>query len=270
MDWLKVILLGIIEGITEFLPISSTGHLLIAADIVKFQGELSGTFEIVIQLGAVLAVLGYYARDLLAQARAVPRDPTARRFWLAIVLAFIPAAAVGVLLRGWIKAVLFASPSVIAWSFIVGGIILIVVERIPRPAPTTTEVTAISFRQALGIGVAQVCALIPGVSRSGASIVGGLIGGLDRRTATAFSFYLAIPTLGSATLLDLITSLDQLSGSSLGYLFVGSLVAFVVALLALGWLLRYVANHSLVAFGVYRILAGLAVFALIWGGVIAP
>jgi undecaprenyl-diphosphatase len=268
VEWLKAILLGGIEGVTEFLPISSTGHLLIASDLLRFRGGTDGTFEIVIQLGAVLAVLGYYANDLLGQARAVRRDPAVRRLWLGIVLAFLPAAIIGVLLRGWIKAVLFASPTVIAASFIVGGIILIAFERLPRRAPTTTALTGVTLHQALGIGVAQICALIPGVSRSGASIIGGLIGGLDRPTATAFSFYLAIPTLGAATVLDLVTSLDQLTGAQIGQLFVGGVVAFVVAWAALGWLLRYVAHHSLVAFGCYRIVAGLVILGLIWAEVI--
>lgn len=269
MEWLKVILLGAIEGVTEFLPISSTGHLLIAADLLRFGDDVGGTFEIVIQLGAVLAVIGYYARDLLGQARAVRRDPAVRRLWIGVALAFLPAALLGVLLRGWIKAVLFASPTVIAWSLIVGGLVLIAVERRPRPAATATALTAVTLRQALGIGVAQALALIPGVSRSGAAIVGGLLGGLDRPTATAFSFYLAIPTLGAATLLDFAASLDQLTGAQLGQLLVGGIVAFVVAWAALGWLLRYVSRHSLVAFGVYRILAGLLILGLSWAGVLA-
>ena len=263
-----MILLGAIEGVTEFLPISSTGHLLVAADLLRFGGDSGGTFEIVIQLGAVMAVLGYYARDLLGQARAVRRDPGVRRLWLGLLVAFLPAAILGVLLRGWIKAVLFASPTVIAWSFILGGVALIAIERLPRRAPTATTLTGVTLRQALGIGVAQVLALIPGVSRSGASIVGGLLGGLDRPTATVFSFYLALPTLGAATLLDLITSLDQLTGAQLGQLLVGGMAAFVVAWVALGWLLRYVANHSLVAFGIYRILAGILVLGLIWDGIL--
>lgn len=268
IDWLRVIFLGALEGLTEFLPVSSTGHLLIAARLIGFRDDAGGTFEIVIQLGAILAVVGYFARDLLAQARAVPRDPAVRRFWLAIVIAFLPAALLGVLLRGWIKTVLFASPTVIAWSLIVGGIALIAVERLPRPSAATAAVTGVTLAQALGIGAAQALALIPGISRSGATIVGGLLAGLDRRTATAFSFYLAIPTLGAATLLDLISSLDELSGGQIGQLLVGGIVAFIVAWLALGWLLRYVAGHSLVAFGLYRIVAGALVLALVWLGVL--
>ncbi|HEU5013045.1 MAG TPA: undecaprenyl-diphosphate phosphatase, partial [Roseiflexaceae bacterium] len=209
--WWQVITLGVVEGLTEFLPISSTAHLLITADLLHFENNIGGTFEIFIQLGAILAVIGYYARDLLQQARALPSSRTVQRFWFGIVLAFIPAAVIGLLLRKWIKAVLFASPTVIAWSLIIGGIVLIAVERWPR-RPTTHEVEQITPLQALGIGIAQVFALIPGVSRSGASIVGGMWSGLDRRAATAFSFYLAIPTLGAATIVDLLGSLHQLGG----------------------------------------------------------
>ncbi len=264
--WWEVVILGIVEGLTEFLPISSTAHLLITADLLRFPNSIGGTFEIFIQLGAILAVVLYYARDLAAQARALPTSPQVRRFWLGIVIAFIPAAIVGLALRKWIKTVLFASPLIIAVSLIVGGIILIVVELLLRRPATTSDVEQISFRQALGIGVAQIFALVPGVSRSGASIVGGMLAGLDRPTATAFSFYLAIPTLGAATVVDLLGSLAQVSAGDLARLAVGTLVAFVVAWLSIGWLLRYVAHHSFVAFGIYRIVAGLVVLALLAAG----
>ena len=260
--WWHVIFLGIVEGITEFLPISSTGHLLIASKAIGFQNSIGGTFEIFIQLGAVLAVLGYYARDLLQQARAVGTDQGVRRFWLGIVVAFLPAAVIGLLLHDWIKQVLFDSPTMIAWSLIVGGVIFILVERLPKRADVR-DVRQISLLQALGIGFAQVTALIPGVSRSGASIIGGLLGGLDRPTATRFSFYLSIPTLGAATVVDLLGSLDQIAPADVGRLALGTLVAFVVAWLSIGWLLRYVARHTFVAFGVYRIVAGLVILALV-------
>lgn len=265
-SWGIVVILGIVEGLTEFLPISSTAHLLLVADLLGFQGSIGGTFEIFIQLGAILAVVAYYANDLRAQARSLPTSATARRFWIAIMIAFLPAAVVGLALRTWIKQVLFASPSVIAWALILGGVALIVIERLPKRAITAQDVEHISFGQALGIGVAQVLALVPGVSRSGASMIGGILGGLDRRTATAFSFYLAIPTLGAATLVDLLGSLDQISGSDVGRLLVGTLVAGVVAWMSIGWLLRYVAGHSFVAFGIYRIVVGALVLALVAAG----
>ena len=267
-EWWKAIILGIVEGLTEFLPISSTGHLLIVSDLLEFQQSIGGTFEIFIQSGAVLAVLGYYARDLLSQARAVPSDPNVRRFWACIVVAFLPAAVLGLLLRTWIKAVLFASPAVIAWSLILGGIVLILVERRPRRAVMTITPTAISLRQAVVVGLAQATALIPGVSRSGASIVGGLLTGMDRPTATAFSFYLAIPTLGTATVVDLLSSLDRVSSSDLQLLLLGTAVAAVVAGASIHWLLRYVAHHTFVSFGIYRVVAGLVILLLSVAGVL--
>lgn len=267
-EWWKAILLGVVEGLTEFLPISSTGHLLVAADMLRFGESAGGTFAIVIQLGAVLAVLGYYARDLLAQARALPCDAAFQRFWLGVAVAFIPAAAVGVLLHGWIKRVLFASPTLIAWALIAGGLVFLLVERLPGRPATTRHLMQISLRQALGIGVAQVCALVPGVSRSGATIVGGLLAGLDRPTATRFSFYLALPTLGAATLLDLAGSLDQLTSANLAALVLGTAAALLVAWASIGWLLRYVAHHTFVAFGLYRIAAGLVILVFVQLGLL--
>jgi undecaprenyl-diphosphatase len=266
--WGTVVVLGVVEGLTEFLPISSTAHLLLVADLLGFQGSIGGTFEIFIQLGAIIAVIAYYARDLIGQARALPTRSSARRFWIAIIIAFIPAAVVGLVLRSWIKQVLFASPTVIAWALILGGLVLIAIEYLPKRVPSARDVEQISFGQALGIGVAQVLALVPGVSRSGASIVGGLLGGLDRQTATAFSFYLAIPTLGAATLVDLLGSLDQITASDVGRLILGALVAGVVAWLSIGWLLRYVAGHSFVAFGIYRIIVGALVLVLVAVGLL--
>ena len=264
-EWWQVLILGVVEGITEFLPISSTGHLLLASDLIGFEHSIGGTFEIFIQLGAVLAVVGYYARDLLGKVRAAPGDVSVRRFWLALLIAFLPAALVGLTLRDVIKDVLFESPTLIAGALIVGGVILLLIERLPLQA-RTSAIEEVSFKQALGIGIAQVFALIPGVSRSGASMVGGLSSGLDRVTATAFSFYLAIPTLGAATLIDLLGSMDQLSQADLGRLLLGMLVSFVVAWVCIGWLLRYVARNTFFTFGVYRILAGLVVLALVATG----
>jgi undecaprenyl-diphosphatase len=261
-EWLKTVALGIVEGVTEFLPISSTGHLLVASQLLHFSESMGGTFEVFIQFGAVLAVLGFYAGDLLGQARALPRDPLTRRFWLAIALAFLPAAVLGLALRDFIKSQLFTQPAVIAWSFIIGGVVLIAIEYLPRKV-ITTQATAVSWPQALAIGCAQVVALVPGVSRSGATIVGGLLAGLSRPAATSFSFYLAIPTLGAATLYDLARSVRDLKSGDVAFLLVGTIVAGLVAWLSIGWLLRYVGNHTFIPFGIYRILAGLVLLALI-------
>jgi undecaprenyl-diphosphatase len=261
-EWLKTVFLGVVEGVTEFLPISSTGHLLVASDLVRFSESMSGTFEIFIQFGAVLAVVAFYAADLLQQARDLPRNPQVRHFWLAIFIAFLPAAFAGVLLRDFIKNQLFTSPTVIAWALILGGVVLIAIERLPRPK-ITERADHISWKQAIIVGVAQVASLVPGVSRSGATIVGGMLAGLDRPAATTFAFYLAIPTLGAATLYDLARSIRALNPNDLAFLFVGTVVAGFAAWLSIGWLLRYVAHHTFVPFGIYRILAGAVVLVLV-------
>jgi undecaprenyl-diphosphatase len=270
-EWWKVIILGVVQGISEWLPISSTGHLLLTARLLDYQGSIGGTFEIFIQFGTVLSVIVFYFSDLLAQARAVAglgdtspaRQAQARRFWLAIIIAFIPAALIGLLARDFVKTVLFDSPATIAGALIIGGVIFLLIERFPPKAASTEEVEQISFGQAIGVGLAQCLALVPGVSRSGASIVGGLFAGLDRRSATAFSFYLSIPTLGAATLVDLIGSYDQIGPSDWGRLLLGAAVAMIVGYLTIGWLLRYISRNNFVAFGVYRIVAGVVILALV-------
>lgn len=248
--------LGLVEGITEFLPVSSTGHLIVAADLLNFR-DTGGTFEIVIQLGAVLAVISYYARDLLGQARTLPERAEVRGLWLGIALAFLPAAVLGVLFSDVITRYLF-SPVTVAISLILGGAVLWVIEGRTFTA-RTTALTQVSPRQALLVGCAQCLALVPGVSRSASSIIGGLLTGLDRSTATAFSFYLSIPTLGLATLYALIRGREALDSTQLGPLLVGLTVSFVTALLAIGWLLRYVSRHNFRGFAVYRILAGVGI-----------
>ena len=190
----------------------------------------------------------------------MPSDRTVRRFWLNIVIAFLPAALVGLVLHDWIKARLFQS-TVVAAAMIVGGVILLLVDR-REHSVRTVSLYDMSPKQALGVGLAQILALIPGASRSASSIIGGLLSGLDRPTATAFSFYLAIPTLGLATVFELIKSLDQITAGDLLNLALGTAVSFVVSLVVIGWLLRYVANHNFKPFAVYRIVAGLLV--LVW------
>ena len=260
-----VILLGIVEGITEFLPISSTGHLLIFSGLLQSEvaERLGGTFEIFIQIGAVVAVLGYYRDDIIHQIRSVRHDQSTQQLWINIVIASIPAAILGFLLRDVVKDVLF-SPTVVAVALIVGGIVFILVERsLQDKELETTALEEISHLQALKIGFAQTLALIPGVSRSGASIVGGLLVNINRPTATAFSFYLAIPVLGGATVLDLLLSLDEIQVNDFAYLFLGAVISGVVAWFSIRWLLRYVQNNQFVAFGYYRIAAGVVVLMLV-------
>jgi undecaprenyl-diphosphatase len=265
-EWLKVIILGIVEGITEFLPISSTGHLVVTAALLDFQNSLDGTFEIFIQLGAVVAVMVYYRRELLAQIKAVPTDRNVQRLWLCILVAFLPAAGIGVILLDTITALL-DSLVVVAVSLIVGGVIFLLIER-RQPAVNPTATAAITLRQALLIGIAQTFALIPGVSRSGASIIGGMQAGLSREAATQFSFYLAIPTLGGATLVKLIAVLDEISGTQLALLVLGAVVSGIVAWVAIGWLLRYVAANTFVVFGYYRIIAGVLILLAMMAGIL--
>lgn len=255
---LAAAVLGIVEGVTEFLPISSTGHLIVAADLLNFSS--AAAFEIIIQLGAVIAVVWFYRQALLEQARQLPHDRSIQHFWLAIVLAFIPAAVVGLLLSDYIERVLF-SPQVVAVSLIVGGIVLWIVEAISKQ-PTTYEATQITIRQALIVGFAQLTALIPGVSRSGATIVGGLLSGLDRPAATSFSFYLAMPTLGAATVYSLVKDIGTISGAGFIDLGIGLVVSFITALLAIGWLLRYIAKHDFRGFAVYRIVVGVIILLI--------
>jgi len=265
-DWLKVLILGVIEGFTEFLPISSTGHLLVASSLLDFHSNLNSTFEIFMQFGALIAVVLFYRAELLRQVQTVRTDAAVRRLWLNVIIAFMPAGLVGFFLHGWVKANLVDTSSnapIVAAALIVGGVIFLLVER-SRPGNVgVAELADITPTQALLVGIAQVTALIPGVSRAGASIIAGLLVGLRRETATAFSFYLAIPTLGVATAFDLLTNLDRLDGATLLLLILGIIVSALVAWFAIGWLLRYVSRNTFVPFGYYRIVAGLAILLLI-------
>ncbi len=265
MDFLYSLILGVVEGLTEFLPVSSTGHLLVASALLNFPpAEPKGfrtTFDIFIQIGAVLAVLIYYGRDLTRQAQQIPTDRAVQRFWLNIFIAFLPAAIIGLLTLKIIEGSL-STPLPIGIALILGGIVFLVVDRKDRPG-TVHDIKAVTPKQALAIGLAQVVSLIPGVSRSGASIVGGLLAGLDRLTATTFSFYLFIPTLGAATLYKLYTALrdKEIATGQLPLLTVGTIAAFIVSYTSIVWLLRYVSSHTFRAFGVYRIIAGILIIA---------
>ncbi len=266
-EWIKVVILGIVEGITEFLPISSTGHLIVAAALLNFQNSLGGAFEIFIQLGAVVAVIAFYWRDLFQQVRNAPTSPQTRRFWFGIVIACVPAAALGFLLRGWITDTLF-HPVVVAASLIIGGIVFLIIERQPQRETITEETLNISLRQALFIGLVQTIALIPGVSRSGASIIGGMQAGLSRKAATQFSFYLSIPTLGGATLVELLDVLGSITNDQLALFMLGAVVSGIIAWLSIAWLLRYVASNTFVAFGYYRIIAGVVILLAVGVGLV--
>jgi undecaprenyl-diphosphatase len=253
-DTLTALILGAIEGFTEFLPISSTGHLILAGDLLGFQSDLGKLFEIVIQLGAILAVVVLFFRRLWRVLVGLPSDPAARRFAYAVVLAFLPAAVLGVLFHGFIKNVLF-SPWVVVTTLFLGGIAILAIERL-APRPRHREIETMPMATALGIGFCQALALIPGVSRAGATILGAEMLGVDRRIATEFSFYLAIPTMLGATVYDLWKSRDALSANGIDLIVIGFVTAFVVALPVVRGLIGFVGRHGLAPFAWYRIALG--------------
>ncbi|MDE0610371.1 MAG: undecaprenyl-diphosphate phosphatase [Anaerolineaceae bacterium] len=265
-DVLTAILLGVLEGLSEFLPISSTGHLIVGASLLDLPPALRGSFEITIQAGAVLALLLHYGRDLASSLWAIRNDPQARHFWAGILVASLPAGMTGFLLRDWIKQTLF-SPSVVALALMAGGVVLLLTDRQPHPQTRDAE-RHLSLRQALFIGCVQTLALIPGVSRSAATIVGAMRVGLDRSSATRFSFWLAIPLLGSATLSELVDVAGRASRAELGVLLLGCAVSAAVAWLAIAWLLRFVSGHSLAPFGWYRIAFGLLLLLVTRPGIL--
>lgn len=256
---LKALILGAIEGATEFLPVSSTGHLIVAADFLGFRGEIAKTFQIAIQLGAILAVVWHYRHRLASVVKGLASEPPTRRFVANLAIAFLPAAVLGATFSTWIKANLF-NPVSVAVALIVGGLVIILIEKRDRP-PRVATVDDISWREALWIGVAQSLALIPGTSRSGATIMGGLLAGLSRHAATEFSFFLAIPIMFAATGYSLWKARELLSLADLPVFAIGFVAAFVSALVVVRFLLHFVARHSFVPFAWYRIVAGLL---LLW------
>jgi undecaprenyl-diphosphatase len=256
--------LGLLEGLTEFIPVSSTGHLLLAGHFLGFESA-GKTFEVVIQLGAVLAILTVYAAKLWAVFSAAPRDPQARRFILSVLIAFLPAVFIGVLAHDFIKTVLFETPMLIAIMLILGGFILLFVDRI-APAPRHEDAMQLPLPMALKIGFIQCLAMIPGVSRSGATIVGALMLGASKRAAAEFSFFLSMPTMAGAFAYDLFKNRDVLDASAMGEIAVGFALAFVSAVLVVKWLLGYVSRHGYALFGWWRIIVGgLALAALLAG-----
>jgi len=256
--------LGLLEGLTEFIPVSSTGHLLLAGHFLGFESA-GKTFEVVIQLGAVLAILTLYFTRLWTVFSTAGRDPAARRFLVSVLLAFLPAAVVGVLAHDFIKTVLFESPRLIAVMLIVGGVVLLVVDRL-APVPQHTDAMAIPFRKALTIGVAQCLAMVPGVSRSGATIVGALLLGVEKRAAAEFSFFLSMPTMGAAFAYDLFKNRDVLDFSALSDIAVGFVMAFVTAVFVVRWVLGYVSRQGYALFGWWRIIVGSVALGALWLG----
>ena len=254
---LKALILGIVEGLTEFLPISSTGHLILAGDLLNFNDDRGKLFEIVIQSGAILAVGWEYRARLLVVARGAFSDRAAQKFILNLFVAFLPLAILGLLFGKAIKANLF-NPIAVASSFIVGGFVILWAEKREHKI-RIQDVEEMTSLDAVKMGLAQAFALIPGTSRSGSTIIGGLLFGLSRKAATEFSFFLAIPTLSAATVYQLYKERALLSADDLGMWVVGFVSAFISAFLCVRWLLRFISSHDFTPFAWYRIFFGVVV-----------
>ena len=257
-------LLGLLEGLTEFIPVSSTGHLLLAAHFLGFESA-GKTVEVVIQLGAVLAILTVYFGKLVTVFGTAHRDPAAFRFIISVLLAFLPAVVIGVLAHDFIKTVLFETPKLIAIMLIVGGVILLFVERF-APEPTVQDASQLPFRKALAIGFIQCLAMVPGVSRSGSTIVGALLLGVSKRAAAEFSFFLSLPTMAGAVAYDLYKNRDVLDFSAWTDISIGFVVAFLSAVLVVRWLLNFVSRNGYALFGWWRIIIGSLALAALYAG----
>ena len=254
MSTWHVILLGLLEGLTEFLPVSSTGHLLLAGHFLGFNSP-GKTFEVLIQLGSILAILTVYSAKLLRLLLDLPSDARTRRFVLAVLVAFLPAAVIGAVAHKYIKEMLFESPTLVCTTLIVGGIVLLAVDKM-RLEPRYRDVMDLPLPVALGIGFAQCLAMIPGVSRSGSSIVGALLLGADKRSATEFSFFLAMPTMLGAFAYDLYKNYAGLSFADVQSIALGFVVAFIAGVLVVRYLLDFVSSHGFAPFAWWRILVG--------------
>ena len=259
LDLLRAALLGILQGLTEFLPVSSTAHLLIAQNLIGYEDEGS-VFTVMIQLGSILAVMWLYRQRILDVTLGLPTKPEARRFALMLFLAFLPAVPIALLGKDFVTGALHQSMTVIAIAFIVGGVAMLAIERF-RPAPTVSDAAATPIPRAIGVGVFQAIALIPGVSRSGATIFGGMILGLDRRAAAEFSFFLAMPTMIGAFVVEFLSVKDHLTADRAGEIAVGFVFAFLSALLVVKPFLDFVTRVGFAPFAWYRIGIGLTMFA---------
>ena len=256
---LKALILGIVEGATEFLPISSTGHLIIIGDLLGYNDDTSKVFKIVIQLAAILAVCWDYRERLIKVATGLPTQPSARRFVGMLIIGFLPAAVLGLIFHSTIKELLF-NPITVATALVVGGLIILYVEK-RTYHPRINDVDEMRWGDALKIGFAQALAMIPGTSRSGATIMGGMIFGLSRKTAAEFSFFLAIPTMFAATVYDLYKNWELLRLEDLPVFAVGFVASFVAGMWAVKSFIKFISNHTFVVFAWYRIVFGLIVLA---------
>lgn len=268
---LLVIILGIVEGLTEYIPVSSTGHLILATELLGYDADQWALFNVAIQPGAILAIVVLYWSTFWGAAKGlVARDPVALRFIRNLLIAFFPAVVLGLLLGKQIDAML-ENAWVVSWALIVGGIAILVIERVvkPEPAPKVEHplqmVADVTFRQAIIIGIVQCLAMIPGVSRSGATIMGAVALGIDRKTAADFSFFLAVPTLTGATALQLVRHHDQLGGGMAMNIVIGAIVSFVVAIIVVKAFVAYLKRYGFALFGWYRIVVGAVALVLLLG-----
>ncbi|NPT56700.1 undecaprenyl-diphosphate phosphatase [Paraburkholderia elongata] len=275
MDWLlacKALILGVVEGLTEFLPVSSTGHLIVAGSLLNFTDDHAKTFDVVIQLGAILAVCWEFRRRIASVVAGLPSRPDARRFTLNVIIATIPAVVLGLLFEKAIKAALF-SPVPVAFALVAGGVVILWAEARQRArgdaAARVQSVDDLSPLDALKVGLAQCFALIPGMSRSGSTIIGGMLFGLERRVATEFSFFLAIPIIFGATAYELYKDWHLLSADALGSFALGFVAAFVSAFACVRWLLRYISAHDFTVFAWYRIGFGLLILLVGYSGALS-
>jgi undecaprenyl-diphosphatase len=264
---IKAAIMGVVEGLTEFLPISSTGHLILTGHLLGLVDDKSKVFEMAIQTGAIFAVVLVYWQKIRSTLIALPHERQAQRFSINVAIGFFPAVVVGLLYGKAIKEHLF-SPLVVALALIVGGIIIWWAERKPRAQMRIETVDDMSPYDALKVGLVQCVAMIPGTSRSGATIIGGMLLGLSRRAATDYSFFLAIPTLIGAGAYSLYKERAVLSMADVPFFAVGTLFAFISAWLCVRWLLRYISTHSFMAFAYYRIVFGILILVSIWAGVL--
>ena len=263
--WVKAAIMGVVEGLTEFLPVSSTGHLILAGSLLDFTGEKIKVFEIAIQTGAIFAIILIYWPRLRDTALGITTSRQAQRFALNVGVAFLPAVVLGLLFGKAIKAHLF-TPVVVASTFILGGLIILWVERREQPPVRVDSIDSMTPLDALKVGLAQCLALVPGTSRSGATIIGGMLFGLSRKVATEFTFFLAIPTLIGAGAYSLFKERALLSLADAPLFVIGLVFSFLSAWLCVRWLLRYVATHDFVPFAWYRIAFGILVLLTAWGG----
>ncbi len=264
---IKAAIMGVVEGLTEFLPISSTGHLILAGALLGFDDEKSKVFDIAIQTGAIFAVILVYWQRLAETATGVFREPRSRRFVLNVLIGFLPAVVLALLFGKAIKAHLF-TPTVVATTFILGGFVILWAEKRPATAVKVHSVDDLTPLQALQVGLVQCLAMVPGTSRSGSTIIGGMLLGLSRKAATDFSFFLAIPTLIGAGVYSLIKERHLLSAADIPLFATGLLFSFISAWICVRWLLRYISSHSFVPFAWYRIAFGIVVLVTAWTGLV--